>query len=170
MVLKIEYILLVVFLILSLSMIGISPTSIPSSRVVNDDKEILFEEFSLVEVKERSLGQKLFAKEGIKYKTDLVFKEINLTDEQGNNIQASKGSYRDDTIAMENNISFRRYDGLTFVSEKLNYDIKSKLLESDRGFALDLNGSHIGGRNLIVHLNEKNISADRIEARIFFSD
>jgi len=138
--------------------------------VSHDDKEILFEEFSLVEVKEKSLGQKLFAKEGIKYKTHLDFKEINLTDEQGNNIQASKGSYRDDTIAMENNISFKRYDGLTFVSEKLNYDFKSKLIESDRSFALDLNGSHIGGRNLTLHMNDKNISADRIEARIFFNE
>jgi LPS export ABC transporter protein LptC len=167
MVLRIEYILALVVIILLFSIIGINPTS-QSAIKSQGDKEILFQDFSLSEYKERSLGKKIVAHEAIKYKTHFDLKNINLKDEYGNIVVADEVQYRDDAVYMNNNVALKSKEGLIFSTEDIYYKLKDKVVKSRREFTLDFNGSKIVGKNLEYSMKSKEISADTIHASILF--
>ncbi len=165
MVLRIEYLLILVLVILSLSFIGINPTS-QSAIKSKGDKEILFQNFSLSEFKEDTLGKKIVAKEAIKYKTHFDLKDINLNDEYGNAILADEVSYKDGSVYMEKNVTLKSKEGLLFTTENIYYNLKDKLVKSTAPFTLDFNGSTIEGENLEYSMKSRDISADNIHASI----
>jgi LPS export ABC transporter protein LptC len=167
MVLRIEYLLITVSLILIFSIIGINPSS--QSAIKSDGtREILFENFSLFEVKEESLGNKISASEAIKYKTHFDFKDINLSDANGDKIVATRATYKDRAVYMESNITITAQNGLLFSTENINYQLSRKVLKSETPFTLDFNGSRIEGKNLVYSMKSKEISADNIHASISF--
>ena len=168
MVLRIEYLLFLGLVLLVLSILGINPSS-QSAIQVSSEKEILFQNFSLVELKENVIGQQLSAVETIKYKTHLDFKEVDVSDELGHNIKAKQGIYKDNTVYMKENIRLTRKDGLVFTTENLNYNLKTKEMKTFSPFTLELNESRIKGTNLMFYLNTKEIRADNIEATIYLS-
>lgn len=167
MVLRIEYLLFLGLFLLFISILGINPTS-QSAIHSTGEKEILFQNFSLVELKEKEVGQQLFAEETIKYKTHIDFKNIDFSNEDGHNIKAKQGLYRDNTVYMKDNIRLTRLDGLTFTTESLNYNLKTKEMQTFRPFILELNESRIKGTNLKFYIKTKEIRADDIEATIHF--
>jgi len=167
MVLRIEYILIAVLAILIFSIMGINPDS-QSAIKSQGDREILFENFALFEVKENEVGKKIFSSKTTKYATHLDLKDINLSDESGNNIVAGEAVYKDNAIYMKKNITLRATNGLVFSTENLNYKLKDKVVKSTAVFSLDFNGSKIKGKNLEYSMKSKDISADNIHASILF--
>lgn len=167
MVLRIEYLLALILIVLIVSVLGIRPSS-QSAVHTTAEKEIVFENFSLLELKENNSAQKLFSSETTKYKDYLDLKDINLTDKNGHNILAREAIYMGDDIYMNKNIQLTREDGLTFSTESLNYNLKRKELQTFTPFDLDYNGSTIKGTNLKYNLKEKDIHASEIEASIIF--
>ncbi len=165
MVLRIEYLLILVLVVLSLSIIGINPTS-QSAIKSKGDKEILFQNFSLSEFKEDALGKKIVAKEAIKYKTHFDLKNINLNDEYGNAILADEVRYKDGSVHMEKNVTLKSKEGLLFITENIYYNLKDKLVKSTAPFTLDFNGSTIEGENLEYSMKSRDVSADNIHASI----
>jgi len=167
MVIRIEYILLLVVAILALSIVGINPTS-QSAIKSKGDKEILFQNFSLLEFKKDSLGKKILALEAVKYKTHFDLRNINLKDELGHTVLADKVSYRDSSVYMDKNVSLSTQEGLLFSTENIYYKLKEKLVKSTTPFRLDFNGSRIEGENLEYSMMSRDISADNIHASILF--
>ncbi len=167
MVLRIEYLLILVLVILVLSIIGINPTS-QSAITSKGDKEILFQNFSLSEFKEDTLGKRILAQEAIKYTTHFDLKHINLNDEDGNIILADKVSYKDNSVYMDNNVTLKSKEGLLFTTENIYYKLKDKLVKSTADFTLDFNGSKIVGENLEYSMKSRDVSADNIHASILF--
>ena len=165
MVLRIEYLLILVLVILVLSIIGINPTS-QSAIKSKGEKEVLFQNFFLSEFKEDTLGKKIVAKEAIKYKTHFDLKDINLNDEYGNAILADEVSYKDGSVYMEKNVTLKSKEGLLFTTENIYYNLKDKLVKSTAPFTLDFNGSRIIGENLEYSMKSKDVSADNIHASI----
>lgn len=167
MVLRIEYLLVPTSIILVLSVLGIHPHSQSAVKSVAD-RELLFKNFSLFELKKNLSAQKLFASKAIKYTNRLDMKDINLTDKDGHNILANEAIYKDDDIYMNNNIRVVRADGLRFSTETLNYNLKRKELQTFTPFYLDYNGSTIKGSSLKYSLKGKDLYAKDIEASIIF--
>ena len=167
MVLRIEYILIIVLAILALSIIGINPASQLAIKS-KGDREILFQNFSLCEYKENTLGKQILAKEAVKYKTHLDLKNMNLNDENGHRILADEVSYKDSSVYMNKNVTFTSKEGLLFSTENIYYKLKDKLVKSTTSFILDFNGSRIVGENLEYSMMSKDISADNIHASILF--
>jgi LPS export ABC transporter protein LptC len=165
MVLKIEYILIAITSILILSIIGINPSSKPAINS-KGNKEVVFKDFSLFELKVDALGRKVFAHEATKYQNYLDLKDINISDAKGHNILAKRAIYEDDNIFMKDEVVFSREDGLTFTTENLSYDLKEKFLETNHPFILDFNGSTIQGMNLKYNLQNREINIDEVEASI----
>jgi len=165
MVLKIEYILIFVTLILIASIMGINPSS-KEAITSKGDKEVVFKDFALFEVRIDSSGRQIYAHEATKYQNYLDLKEINISDENGHNILAKRAIYEDDTIFMKDEIKLSRKDGLTFQAINLSYDIKTEEVETFDTFKLKFNGNHVEGVNLKYSLQKKEISADDIEASI----
>lgn len=165
MVLKIEYILLPIIIILILSILGINPSS-KSATSSQEDREVLFKNFYLFELKIDIEGKKVLATKAIKHTSYLDLIEVNLSDENGHNILSTRAVYEDGAVFMKDDVKFTRNDGLTFVTKDLSYDFKKEKIETFSSFLLDFNGSHIKGDNLDYNMKAKNISADNIEASI----
>ena len=146
---------------------GINPSS-QSAIKSEGNREILFQNFSLFELKEDALGNNIFASEAIKYNTHLDFRNINLNDESGHHIIATQAIYQNNAVYMEKNITLTGKDGLVFTTENLNYQLKEKVAQSITPFTLDFNGSKVRGENLQYSMKSKEISADNIHASIFF--
>jgi LPS export ABC transporter protein LptC len=167
MVLRIEYILILVLIVLALSIVGINPAS-QSAIKSTVDKEILFQNFSLSEFKENALSENILASEAIKYKTHFDLKNINLKDENGHTLLADEVIYRDNSVYMDKNIVLTSKEGLVFTTENIYYTLKDKLLKSTTPFVLDFNGSKIKGEHLEYSMKSKDVSADNIHASILF--
>jgi len=165
MVLKIEYILILVTVVLLLSILGINPSSKPAINS-KDDKEVVFTDFSLFELKVGIEGKKVFAHKAIKHTNYLDLREVNLSDENGHNILSTRAVYEDDAVFMKDDIKFTRNDGLTFTTKDLSYDFKKEEIETFSPFLLEFNGSSIEGDNLEYNMKSKYISADGIVASI----
>ena len=167
MVLRIEYLLIVVLGILFLSIIGINPASQVAIKS-EGDKEILFQDFSLSEFKEDALGKKILAQEAIKYKTHFDLKHIKLNNEYGDTVLADEVTYQDSSVYMKKNVILKSKEGLVFSTENIFYKLKDKLVKSTATFTLDFNGSRIKGENLEYSMMSKDVSADNIHAVILF--
>jgi len=167
MVIRIEYLLILVLVILVFSIMRINPHSQLAIKS-EGNREILFENFSLFELKEDKVGKKIFASQAVKYNTHLDFHDINLSDEYGYNILAKKAIYKNHAVYMEKNISLTGDNGLIFSTENLSYKLKKRVAYSSTPFILDFNGSRIRGENLHYSMKSKEISADNIHASIFF--
>ena len=165
MVLKIEYILIIITGILLLSIIGINPSSKPAINS-KGDKEVVFKDFFLFELKVASEGKKVFAHKAIKHTNYLDLREVNLSDENGHNILSKRAVYEDNAVFMKDDIKFTRNDGLTFITKDLSYDFEKEEIETFAPFLLDFNGSTIEGDNLEYNMKNREISADGIEASI----
>jgi len=167
MVLRIEYLLVPTLIILVVSVLGIHPSS-QSAVTTKGDKELLFKNFSLFELKEHLSDQKIFASKTIKYTNRLDMQDINLTDKNGHNLLANEAIYKDDNIYMNKNIQLFRADGLRFSTENLKFNLKEKELQTFTPFYLEYNGSTIKGSSLKYNLEGKNLYANDIEASIVF--
>ncbi len=146
---------------------GINPSS-QSAIKSEGNREILFQNFSLFELKEDALGKNISASEAIKYNTHLDFRNINLNDESGHHIIATQAIYQNNAVYMEKNITLTGKNGLIFSTETLSYKLKEKVAHSATPFTLDFNGSKITGENLKYAMKSKEISADNIHASILF--
>jgi len=165
MVLKIEYILVLIITLLIASIIGIHPSSKPAIDS-KGDREVTFKDFSLFELKIDIHGKKVSAHEATKYTNYLDLKDVNLSDENGHNILAKRAVYEDKAVFMKDDIQFSRDDGLIFKTKNLSYDFKTEEVTTSSPFVLDFNGSIIEGDNLEYNMRDKEISADSIVASL----
>lgn len=168
MVLKIEPILLIVIITSLLTIFWINPSS-KSAINSKEDKEVIFTDFSLFELKVDIEGKKVFAHKAIKHVEYLDLRDINLSDENGHNLISTRAVYEDDAVFMKDDVKFRRSDGLTFTTKDLSYDFKKEEIEAFSPFVLEFHGNFIKGDNLEYNMKNKEISADDIIASILIA-
>ena len=167
MAVRIEYILILVFVVLFASMVGFTPESHVASSS-KTEKEVAFEIFLLTIVKEKDEVKKFKAVKAIKYRDYIDFKDINFTNEMGDTVLSKDGRYKEDLLHMYNDVHLSRSDGVDFYTNALNYDLKAKEIETENSFRLDYNLSRIKGKKLTVFFNSKVISAYHVNAHICF--
>jgi len=166
MVLRIEYILLISLVVLFGFIITEKPRNLKAIES-NVSQEILFENFSLVELTEQGVENQLIASLATKYKGDrFEFRDINITEKE-HIICAKEARYENKIIYLKDNILLKRADGLSFKADELRYNIKDKIAHIDSKFLLDINSSsYISGRELLYDFDKKEISANMINATI----
>ena len=167
MAVRIEYILILAFVILVASMVGFTPESHEASSS-KGEREVAFENFALNIVKEKEEAEKLKAMKAIKYKGYIDFKDVNFTNEMGDTLLSKDAVYEQDFLYMYNDVHVSRDDGVDFYTDALNYDLKAKEIETEKPFLLDYNLSRVNGKKLTVFLNSKVISAYHVNAHIWF--
>jgi len=162
--LRIEYLLLLVLLILGATLLWIHPKSQVATSV-KGDKEIAFQNFSFSDIKETEPSNRVSASKMVKYEKYIALDNIDLQDESGR-ILSQKAIYENDFVQMEQGVTLLRNDGLKFLTNSLNYNLKTKDIKSAKPFILEFNASTIQGENLALNMNNKIITADNIEAKI----
>jgi len=165
MVLRIEYLLLLVLLILGASIVWINPKS-QEATSVKGDKEMAFQNFSFYDIKEVEPSEYVSASKMVKYENYIALENIDLQDESGYRILSNKAIYENDFVQMNKGVTVLRSDGLKFSTNSLNYNLKTKDIKSVKAFMLEFNASIIQGENLALNMNSKIITADNIEAKI----
>ena len=168
MAVRIEYFLILALALLVFSIIGINPISHEASTSL-DDRELRFEDFVLLQIREDKIGEKISATEAIKYKEHLEMQNLNFYDALGANITAKRGIYKDDIIYMTKDVYYRNEKGFHFLTQNLKYNINDKSIQTMTPFALDYNKSKFFGTQLTYSSLTQEILADKIKARIYFS-
>jgi len=168
MVLRIEYILMVIFTVLIVSIFGFNPAS-KEAISSTGDREVEFKNFSVYNVKEDNTGQQMHALKATKYKKYMDFNEVDLIDEQGNSIHSDKAKFENDLLYMNDNVKVSRDDGVKFFTDNLTYSLKEKEILAKEKFLLEYNKSTIRGENLEVNIDGKELSGYQIDASIWFS-
>ena len=162
---RIEYVLLIFLSIVS-SVIFFSKTEDIKPIKSSSTSELLFEDFSLVELNESGIAHQLVSSKALKDKKFFTLSDINITYDQKEHLFSKEARYEDDTIYLKKDVVLRRDDGISFGSEDLKYLVKDRVLQIDSNFSLEMNRSVIVGENLHYSLDKKSISADKISARI----
>ena len=165
MVLRVEYILLISLGILSFFIFIEKPNSI-DAKEANSSKEVLFQDFSLVEINQNGIENELKATEAIKYRDSLEAKDIDITHKKIYHIIAKKAIYEKNIVSIEDNITLKKDNEMEFKTDSLVYKIKEGIAYTKDGFEMDLNGSKIYGTNLRYSIKDENITADGINATI----
>ena len=167
MVLRIEYLLVFMLLVLVLSILRINPISQVATSS-KGDKEIEFQNFSLYDIKKDEPAQVMSAIKMVKYENYLDMDNIDLKDESGYRLLSKKAIYQDEFIYMDQGVNVVRDDGLKFVTKSLNYNTETKDIKTLKPFILEFNSSIIQGQNLLLNIESKQVSADNITAKIVF--
>ncbi len=167
MAVRIEYLLVIVFIILLVGIFGFNPIS-KEAVTANGQKEVEFEFFSADNIKEDNSGREIRASKAVKYKQYIDFYDVNVSDELGHVLFSKKAIYKDNTIYMSQNVKLSRADGLDFYSKSLNYVTKDKIVTTNEPFLLEFNKSVIRGRKLKLEINSDTISAYNVDASIWF--
>ncbi|HHD81640.1 MAG TPA: LPS export ABC transporter periplasmic protein LptC [Campylobacterales bacterium] len=167
MAVRIEYFLLLLLGILVASIIGINPSS-HDAKSSKGEKEIEFENFSLYNIQEDESMEEIFAEKLVKYPNHLEMSDINLKDEEGYQLFSNEAVYEEEHIYMDSGVKILSDDGLKFITTTLNYNVETKDIETQEPFLLEYNASIIKGENLVLNMNSKIISADNIDAKIYF--
>ena len=167
MAIRIEYLLILTLGLLLLSIVNINPTS-QAAKTSKGDKEIEFQNFSLFDIKKDEPLQTMSASKMVKYQNYLDMDNIDLKDEKGYRILSQKAIYEEEYIYMDKGVNILRNDGSKFSTKSLNYNVETKDIKTLKPFILEFNSSIIQGENLALNMNNKEISADNIEAKIVF--
>lgn len=167
MAVRIEYLLVLMLALLLVSILGINPSS-KLEKSVKGEKEIEFKNFFLFDIKRDEPAQIMFASKTVRYQNYLEVDDIDLRDELGYRLVATKAIYADEYVYMDKGINILRDDGLKFSTKSLNYNVKTKEIKTGKPFLMEFNSSIIQGQNLILNMNTKRLSADNIEAKIVF--
>ncbi len=165
MALRIEYILILALIIITIFIFTEKPNNIKAIES-NSSKEIYFKKFSLLEIDENGVENQLVASEATKDKNSFYLIDINITHKKIHTLLAKKAVYIKNFIYLEGNVWLKRDDGFSFWTNDLNYRIKDKIAYTNRGFIIDMNKSKISGKELYYNLNTENISAKEINASI----
>jgi len=167
-VIRIEYILLVVLMMVS-GFIFFSKTENIKAVKSSSTSELLFEDFSLVELNGSGVSHRLISSKALKDKKFFTLSDINITYDQTQHLCAKEARYEEDTIYLKEDVTLQRDDGISFGSEHLKYLVDDRVLHIDSHFSLEINGSVIIGENLTYRLDKRSISADRISAKIILT-
>lgn len=167
MAIRIEYLLLILIGILLMSIMGINPSS-KEAISSKGEKELAFENFFLSDIKEHEASQEMFSKEMVKYQNYLEMSEIDLKDEQGYRLLSNKAIYENEYVYMDMGVNVLHEDGFKLTTKSLNYNLDTKEIKTVKPFFLEFNRSRVHGENLALNIENKSISADKIQAFIYF--
>lgn len=167
MAIRIEYLLVLLIFVLLVSIIGITPSS-HEAKSSNAQRELEFENFSLHNIQKDKATQEIFAVNMTKYKNHIEMRDIDLKDEKGYQLFSKDAIYDEKMIYLNSGVRVISQDGYVFMTSSVNYHINTKDLESNEPFLLEYNQSVIRGESLALSMKNKAISANKIEAKIYF--
>ena len=82
------------------------------------------------------------------------------------NVKADSGKLVKDDFHLKGNVRYRNSDNVKFKSEKVNYNLKTKIVKTDVNFILEDNRTVTHGTSLIYKTIEGKIYADNIKSTI----
>ena len=129
--------------------------------------QLELEHFTMYEFTPFGLQTYMLGTSGTKYDDKFVVKNVDYTDKSPKymaNMQADKGVYQNDIVALTGNVFYTRDSGFEFQTQKLVYNKKTAEAISDVGYTAFfgeniVKGSYIKYNNNLNRVYSKNIDA-----------
>jgi len=94
---------------------------------------LTMDNFTMYELQTTGLQTIMAGTKSIRYTDRYIIDDINFTDnskEYISNILADDGIYKNDIVDLKGNVIYKREDGLTFQSNTLHYNTKTKIAQT----------------------------------------
>ncbi len=108
------------------------------------------------------------AKKVVRFKNEDRAMEVEMLlkrDDKAYGIKADSAKYQNDKIILSKNVIFKQDDNLDFKTDEAIYDIKQKTISTNKTFNAKFNQLNVVGVSLLYHLNDNNISIEKINAK-----
>ncbi len=167
MALRIEYMILLFLVVVLSSLFLLRPNSV---HVVesNGTTELMFQQFTLMELDEQGVANQLSASLAVKDKSYFKLKDVNVSYQKSQHLLAKNARYEDKFLYLKDQVRIQRDDGLSFETEDLVYALSKGEIHTEKSFSIEMNQSRIGGEKLHYNLKSRRVFADKIEATIIF--
>jgi len=109
------------------------------------------------------------AKEALRFKDHDEIKEVDILTfyrEQKEILKAKQANLKQNKIFLYGDIFYQNEEGITLKSQKMEYDIKNKIISSKTPFTLNSKKALITGESFVYNRQKGIIKATKIEATI----
>jgi len=166
MALRIEYMIILFLTVVSSSLLLLHPDSV-EVKESNRTTELVFENFTLIELDERGISNRLSSALAVKDKHYFTLDDVNVSYQTTHELQAKHALYQDRTLYFEDRVRIYEVSGIQFETKDLRYQINEERVATPKPFVIEMRkGSEIRGENLSYNLARKAVSADRIHAHL----
>jgi hypothetical protein len=104
-----------------------------------------------------------------RYKNRYVVQDINYTDnsrEYRANMKAKDGLYKNDIVTLKKDVHYQREDGISFETQKLIYNKKKAIAQSNVGYIAHFNDSIVKGSYIRYNNKNNTIYSKNVTAKI----
>ncbi len=140
----------------------------PMDVQLNDSEEVAqleLENFQLFELNTQRLKTVLSGSEGKRFSDRYEVYDVNYTnntEESIENMVASYGLYKGETLALENDVHYRRDDGVNFTCNKAEYNKVTSVIQTVGPFTLWQYENRFSGTDLLYYSKQGKVSADDV--------
>ena len=99
--------------------------------------------------------------------------DLNLTDRSDKHIEnmtAKRGVYREPMVYLQDDVNYRRDDGIRFETDSVDYNQTSGRMSTDGAFVLKRGEDRFKGNDLVYNTKRGTISAKQIEGIYILKD
>lgn len=129
--------------------------------------QLELENFQLFELNTQRLKTVLSGSGGKRFNDRYEVHDVNFTnntEESIENMVANYGLYKGETLTLENNVRYRRDDGVNFTCNKAEYNKVTSVIQTVGPFTLWQNENRFSGTDLLYYSKQGKVSADAVTA------
>ncbi len=167
MALRIEYIILL-FLVVVLSSLFILRPDQVTQKESNMTTELVFESFTLIELNESGVTNRLSASLALKDKSFFKLSDVNVSYQNRYTLLAKDARYQAQRIYLNHDVRIEERNGSHFETQDLLYELKTGRVITHEPFVVKIpqGGGWIKGDNLNYNLKTKALLAEQIHAHL----
>lgn len=142
----------------------------PRQEIVNtttDIPSLELNNFTLSELSTHGLISTMHGEQGTKQADKYEIKYLNYTDNSNDyisNIKANNALYKELSLDLEGDIKYFREDGLSFITQKANYNKKTNTIVSSTDFRSQFNENTVIGSSLEYDITKTIIKSKNVTA------
>jgi len=167
---KFLYYFLFVFIIVSVFLIYQKPYDI--QRVISSKEKPNLEVYGMINysLSKDGIAQIIRAKKVLRFNSYDEFYDIDTIKKSKNNLlekmKSDSGKLVKNNLSLIGNVRYNNSNGIKFQSQKVNYNLKTKVFRSDVDFTLEDNRTVTYGSSMVYKSIEGRIYANNIKSRI----
>jgi len=167
--LKLEFLL--VLLIAFTSVVTMSmKLSNQGSKTESEDKELEFTNTTFTEVTTEGREGVAFGVHGVRKKGVLVVDRLRYHNDSVTLLSAQKGTYQDDKLYLDGNVSLYEKEGFTYHTEHAYYHKPSAVFYATSPFMATMGKNTLRGERMFYRTQDKELYATMVEAVVYTAE
>jgi len=163
---RLEYVLIIALLVT----VGVTTMVKLTNTTKNghtSTKELEFFDTTFIEVDREKMQARSFSTHGVRDAGILRLEHIMYTTNNIKLLLANKGTYKEDILYLDGNVSLEEKDGFFYTTEHAKYNQKTEILDITSDFTAKMNENIIKGLTLHYNALKKEVNATSIDAVVY---